>query len=122
MQALATDMGLELGLSLHADSSATIGICRRAGIGRVRHLAVGQLWVQEHLRRGAFTLFKVRGDSNPADLCTKHLDRTTASYLLDLAGITFEDGRAHSAPQVSAEVEVLPLQQFADSVHMKAKS
>ena len=65
--------------------------------------------VQEHLRRGAFTLFKVRGDSNPADLCTKHLDRTTASYLLDLAGITFEDGRAHSAPQVSAEVEVLPL-------------
>ena len=122
VQALATDMGLEPGLSLHADSSAAIGICRRAGIGRVRHLAVGQLWVQEHLRRGAFTLFKVRGDSNPADLCTKHLDRTTASYLLDLAGITFEDGRAHSAPQVSAEVEVLPLKQFADSVHMKAKS
>ena len=30
--------------------AAAIGICRRTGIGRVRHLAVGQLWVQERLR------------------------------------------------------------------------
>ena len=45
-QALALDMGIEVSLPLHADSSAAIGICRRAGIGRVRHLAVGQLWIQ----------------------------------------------------------------------------
>ena len=88
---------------MHADSAVAIDFCRKSCIGRMRHLAVGQLWVPEHLRRGAFTLFKVRGDSNPADLCTKHLDRTTASYLLDLAGITFEDGApAEAVCQVRA--------------------
>ena len=108
MQALALGMGLELSLSLHADSSAAIGICRRTGIGRVRHVAVGQLWVQEHLRRGAFSLHKVRGDCNPADLCTEYLTRATADHLLKLAGIIFKDGRVSSAPRVSAEVELLP--------------
>jgi hypothetical protein len=109
VQALAMDMGLELSLSLHADSSAPIGICRRTGVGRVRHLAVGQLWVQEHLRRGAFTLHKVRGDCNPADLCTKRLTRSTATFLIDLMGIVFEKSRASSAPHVNTEVEVLLL-------------
>ena len=47
LQSVAADLGLDLGLKVFADSSAAIGICRRTGIGRVRHLAVGQLWVQE---------------------------------------------------------------------------
>jgi hypothetical protein len=101
-------MGLELSLSLHAASSAAIGICRRTGIGRVRHLAVGQLWVQEQLRRGAFTLHKLRGDCYPADLCMKHLTCSTATFLIDLMGIVLEKGRAISAPHVNTEVEVLP--------------
>jgi len=33
VQALAADLGLILALSVHADSSAAIGICRRSGIG-----------------------------------------------------------------------------------------
>jgi hypothetical protein len=72
---LAADLGMSLPLSIHANSGAAIGICRRSGIGRVRHLAVGQLWVQDHLRRGTFRLYKVRGDEHPADLCTKYLAR-----------------------------------------------
>ena len=83
-------MGLHVKLAVHADSSAAIGICRRSSIGRVRHLAVGQLWVQERIRQAAFT--QVRGDCNPADLCTKHLGRATADHLLRLAGLHFEAG------------------------------
>ena len=44
LQSLAQDLGLDFSLQLYADSSAAIGICRRSGIGRVRHLEVGQLW------------------------------------------------------------------------------
>ena len=51
-------------------------------IGRARHLAVGQLWVQAHLRTGVFQLYRVRGEHNPADFCTKHLARTTLGRLL----------------------------------------
>ena len=37
-------------VSMHTDSAAAVGIPETTGIGRVRHLAVGQLWVQEGLR------------------------------------------------------------------------
>jgi hypothetical protein len=92
IQALAADLEMPLALSVHADSSAAIGICRRSGIGRVRHLAVGQLWVQDHLRRGTFQLFKVRGDENPADLCTKHLARAAIDGLIEICGAVRETG------------------------------
>ena len=42
MQSLLLDLGESLELEVHADSAAAIGICRRSGIGRARHLAVGQ--------------------------------------------------------------------------------
>ena len=57
LQSLAQDLGIALPLQLFADSSAALGICRRTGVGRVRHLAVGQLWVQERLREGHFSLY-----------------------------------------------------------------
>ena len=68
LQSLARDLGLDLPLQLYVDSAAAIGICRRSGIGRVRHLAVGQLWVQERLREEQFALHKVGGTHNPVEL------------------------------------------------------
>ncbi len=59
VRSLVRDLGIELAIELFADSAAAIGICRRTGVGRVRHLAVGQLWVQERLRTGELKLFKV---------------------------------------------------------------
>ena len=55
------DLGMDARLAVLADSSAAIGICRRAGIGRARHLAVGQMWVQERVRTGDFELRKHPG-------------------------------------------------------------
>ena len=99
IHAWGRDLGLEMAVRMHADSAAAIGICRRSGIGRVRHLAVGQLWVQEGLRRGDFTLFKVRGDQNPADLLTKSVPREVLDRHLRALGLARTAGRAESAPQ-----------------------
>ena len=44
-QSLAADLGLQLTLHIHSDSSAAICIARRRGLGKVRHIAVGDLWV-----------------------------------------------------------------------------
>eukprot|EP00969_Alexandrium_andersonii_P233136 10293568-Alexandrium_andersonii.AAC.1 len=57
-----------------ADSSAAIGICRGASVGRVQHLAVAQLWVQERARSGDFAMPKWPGERNPADILTKAVD------------------------------------------------
>jgi hypothetical protein len=100
LQSLAKDLGFEVQVRVYADSSAAIGICKRSGIGRVRHLAVGQLWVQEKFRSGEITLCKVLGTENPADLLTKHVPRDTADHLLWRIFVSREDGRAESAPQI----------------------
>ena len=93
MQSLAQDLGLDFSLQLYADSSAAIGICRRSGIGRVRHLAVGQLWVQERLRAGHFSFFKVCGAANPADLMTEHIPGPAISTRLASLHCQPEQGR-----------------------------
>ncbi len=95
LQSLAKYLGFA-----RCESSAAIGICRRSGIGRVRHLAVGQLWVQEKVRSGEITLCKVLGTENPADVLTKHVPRETVDQLLWRVSLSRETGRAESAPRV----------------------
>eukprot|EP00969_Alexandrium_andersonii_P093820 4144968-Alexandrium_andersonii.AAC.1 len=56
LTAIAQDLGFAAPLEVCADSRAAIGICRRTGIGRVRHFAVAQLWVRERVRSGDFAL------------------------------------------------------------------
>ena len=92
-------------MRLHTDSSAAEGICNRSGIGRVRHLAVTQLWVQERLRDHTFALHRVRGAVNPADLMTKFLDGNKIAQHLAALSVHAETGRPESAPRMAAEVE-----------------
>ena len=91
-QAIARDLGIEVPLTLWADSSAAIGICKRSGIGRVRHLAVGQLWVQERIRDKSLDLRKVAGEANPADIGTKHLGAEVMRRCMNLAGLAPRSG------------------------------
>ena len=105
LQSLGRDLGLEMGIEVHADSSAAVGMCRRSGIGKVRHLAVGQLWVQERLRMGDFRLFKVAGNDNPADALTKHLSRNLLDQHLGAMSVLRLGGRAASAPKVAAAID-----------------
>ena len=98
MVSLATDLGLGLSLEVCVDSSAAIGICRRTGIGRIRHLATGQLWVQERVRQGDFILSKVIGVNNPADILTKAVAEELLVRHGGYLGLAWESGRAKSAP------------------------
>ena len=70
---LAEDFGLKLRVRLHVDAAAALGILERQGVGRVRHLDIGMLWLQESQLRRMVELTKVWGTSNPADLMTKHV-------------------------------------------------
>jgi hypothetical protein len=98
LQSLARDLGIPLKLHLYTDATAAIGICRRRGLGKIRHLHVSDLWVQDRLKRGDFTLTKVAGADNPADLLTKHVSRELMVKHMAAMGIYGESGRAGSAP------------------------
>eukprot|EP00969_Alexandrium_andersonii_P087629 3866217-Alexandrium_andersonii.AAC.1 len=94
------DVGFTAGLRAYADSSAAIGICRRAGVGSVRHVAVGQLWAQERVRPGDFELIKWLGAENSADVLTKAVNGQTIGKHMSSLGVNWEDGRAVTAPLI----------------------
>ena len=58
-----------------SDASAGIGIASRQGCGRLKHLEVKWLWVQEKVSEKAIRLRKHPTESNTADLATKYLTR-----------------------------------------------
>ena len=61
-QALAADLGWSMKFRICVDSTAAKAIAARTGLGRVRHLEV---------KKGKFTIEKVKGDINPGDFATK---------------------------------------------------
>ena len=79
---------------------AAIGICRRRGLGKVRHLATADLWVQDRLKKKDFALLKVLGAGNPSDMLTKHVDGILLSKHMLRLGLHEEEGRAASAPSI----------------------
>ena len=100
MQAYAADLGMQLGGELYADSSAALGIAKRAGIGKVRHLRTQSLWIQEVRVSGRIVYKKVLGEKNPADLLTKYMTADLSLRHLTTIAARFAEGRAESAPEI----------------------
>ena len=94
MTQLAYDWGLEFEVSVMVDSSAAIGVVNRRGAGKLRHVRVGQLWVQEKAMSGEIRYKKVKGTMNPADILTKALPSTTLNMYLDMLCVVARSGRA----------------------------
>ena len=71
-----------IGLKIKTDSTAAKGIASRKGVGKVKHLSLKELWVQDYLQRGEFTVEKEPTVSNWADLNTKSLSGPRIAELL----------------------------------------
>ena len=71
LQSMLRELGLSKEVWLRTDSSAAKGFSSQRGLGRMRHLEVKELWLQEAVCRGRLRLCKVKGDENPADVFTK---------------------------------------------------
>ena len=71
----ANDLGVNLNVNLLIDAKATVGVIRRRGLGKVRHIEVQDLWLQEAVKGKKIQLEKVPSARNTADLMTKPLTR-----------------------------------------------
>ena len=94
---LARDSGIELECNVYVDSAAAIGVVNRRGAGKLRHVKVGMLWIQERMEDEELKVHKVRGDQNMADLMTKYLPRKKIDELMESLGQVFVDGRADAS-------------------------
>ena len=103
MLQLAADWGLDYEGEVLVDSSAALGVVARKGAGKLRHVRVGQLWVQEKSENGELTYKKVNGTENPADLMTKSLTGYDINRYMFMAGQEHREGRADMGLKVSSE-------------------
>ena len=98
MQSLLKDFSVNVSIVVKSDATAAIGMARRQGLGRVRHLATSDLWIQQRLRAGDFAVTKHPGISNSADLMTKVKSRNEILKFLQLMGFVEGAGRPTIAP------------------------
>ena len=96
-RSLCKDLDMHMRIRLHSDATAAIGIARRRGLGKLRHLDVEDLWCQEKVRDKTIEISKVLGTDNPADVFTKYVDSATLQKALKRMGLNAEAGRAKSA-------------------------
>ena len=91
IQALAADLGWAVRIRLCVDSSAAKAMASRSGVGRVRHMKVRFLWLQDVVKRKRLELKKICGKKNPADVLTKPLSHSVVRELLSMCRLCFED-------------------------------
>ena len=86
IRSLASDLGMEWGqpaIEIFTDSSAARGIAIRRGLGKVRHIAVCQLWLQDKVNEGEIRVSKMKGTDNQSDILTKHVTASTLERHLE---------------------------------------
>ena len=98
LQSVCADLGFHYKIRVWSDATAAIGIARRRGMGKIRHLVVTDLWCQQKVRSGAVQLVKVLGADNPADLMTKYTPRDVLEKALATMNMVTKEGRAEVAP------------------------
>ena len=98
---VAKDLGFNLSPCIHSDATAAIGISKRRGVGKIRHLSTTDLWIQERQREGDLLITKVLGTENPGDALTKYVDRSLLEKHMTRIRCFPEEGRAACAPQAA---------------------
>lgn len=101
MKIYGSDLGMRLEGNAFTDSSATLGIANRTGLGRMTHLHTQSWRVQEAQRIKRLACKKVKGAHSPADMVTKYVRRPLINCNCDCLMVVFSDGRASSAPSLN---------------------
>ena len=74
---------------LATDSSAAKSFSSRRGLGKMRHIAVKELWLQNAVKNGEVVLKKIDGAKNIADQLTKFLDASALRRGAEGLGVEF---------------------------------
>ena len=75
LRSIAADMGIKASMRLEVDASAAVGVVQRKGLGKLRHIDVNELWLQDQVEKGMITIRKIPGACKTADVGTKPLSQ-----------------------------------------------
>ena len=97
MQSIAEDLGWDSEVRLWSDSSAARSVGNRRGLGKMRHVELKWLWVQDAVKDGRVKLKRVLGSENVADHLTKPKTKAEIEGLLARVGAEFRDANKKQA-------------------------
>ena len=88
---------------IEGDSSSALALASRSGVGRLRHIEIRCLAIQEWSQRKRLMLKKIPTATNVSDIGTKFLTAARTAELADMLGIRFP-GIPTSGRGVSASI------------------
>ena len=110
LRAMLDDLGvgtklkiMDKKIRIKTDASAARGMALRKGLGPVRHIEVGQLWIQDKVNSGDTSIEKGDGKINLADTFAKHSDSGSLEVHISGTGMECKYGRHHDAPDVAGD-------------------
>ena len=103
MKSLLEDLGVRgIRMGIEVDASAARGIAMRKGLGKVRHIDVNLLWLQDKVREGVLSVRKINGRDNCADMLTKYVSGADIKRLCGMMGVDIRRDRHSLAPKTDA--------------------
>ena len=93
------DMDLNCKVKIKTDASAAKGIASRRGAGKIRHIEVSQLWIQDQVARGEIEIIKIPGKTNIADALTKYVGSEELHRHIITSSHSIVQGRHELSPQ-----------------------
>ena len=92
-------LGWNASIKILTDATTGKSIASRRGLGKLRHIEVSNLWIQEQVMKGSIAVIKVKNIYNSADIGTKHLDRASMEACLEQMDFHAALGRSEVAPE-----------------------
>ena len=96
---MTEEIGVPEELSMRTDASAAVGILNRQGTGRIKHLQISQLWLQEKIKDQVLKLFRIPRNINIADLLTHHWSEREGGIHLSAMHVVRRRLRECGAPE-----------------------
>jgi hypothetical protein len=72
---------------MRMDAASTITALSRPGVGRLKHVDIRDLWLQDQVKMKRLKIVKVPGTENIADLATKYHPTSKLSELQQMIGL-----------------------------------
>ena len=103
IKAMLRDFGVNhpISISVRSDSSAAISTAQRRGFGKVRHIEVNQLWLQERVANRELTLVKVPRTANATDHLTEPGCAAALKQHMEITNQRIVEGRHADMPTVA---------------------
>ena len=96
-------------MRIKGDVVAAMGMVKRQGLGRVRHLAVADLWIQQKAKNGSAIYEKLPGQDNTSDIMTKAVEAEVLERHMESLGFEYRDGRHPLTPDYDGHEDGTPM-------------